>query len=439
MSYSLRPYQQKLIDDVRSLYSTGIKHVLVVSPCGSGKSVVIAQILDDLRAKGNRALFLVHRKELITQMGGHVGNNDNVDLITVQSMVRRLKKYNPDHYQLIVTDETHHSMAKSYTKIYKYFDSSYRLGFTATPERQYGEGLGNIYEKIAEGPTVKWLVNNHYLAPYKYYAPTLMDITKLKKQHGEYSNQSIDEQMTGRIFGDVINNYKKIAMNKKTIIYCNTIKNSDKIAAIFKEAGFNAESIHSKTPEEDRNRMVKDFKEGRLNILVNVDLFGEGFDVPDCECVILLRPTTSLTLYIQQSMRCMRYKPGKQAIIIDHVGNVFKHGLPDEDRVWVLDKNRKKEKEEIKVKQCPKCFAVYKGHKRACPFCGYVPEVEEETPLEVVPEVELKELTESDLHSMKDLYRYAEQKGYKKGWAYYQGLARGYIKSDLPKINIIGR
>lgn len=438
MNYSLRPYQQELINKVRSDYLRGVKHVLVVSPCGSGKSVVIGQILKDLKAKGNRALFLVHRKELIEQMKKYTLNNDNVDLITVQSMVRRLNKYSKDHYQLIVTDESHHSMAKSYTKIYDYFDSAYRLGFTATPERRDKRGLGNVYETIAEGKSVKWLVKNNYLAPYKYYAPSLIDISKLKKERGEYSNKSIDEQMSGRVFGSVIKHFKELALNKKTIIYCNTIKNCDRVAETFRAHGFKAESIHSKTAPTVRDKMVQDFKDGKLNILVNVDLFGEGFDVPDCECVILLRPTTSLTLYIQQSMRSMRYKPNKLAIIIDHVGNVFKHGLPDEDREWTLTDRVEKETEKtVGIKQCESCFAVYDSKLKACPFCGHVPAIVEEKELEVVEEVELREITESDIRCMKDLYSYAKQKGYKPGWAYYQGIQRGYIKGNLPKINIV--
>lgn len=440
MSYSLRQYQIKLINDVRTLYSNGVKNVLVVSPCGSGKSVVIGQILEDLKRKGNRALFLVHRKELIEQMRGYTRDNDNVDLITVQSMARRLKKYDENYYQLIVTDETHHSMANSYIKVYDYFKNAFRLGFTATPERQDGRGLGNIYDRIAEGPSVKWLISNNFLAPYDYYAPTLMDLSKLKKERGDYSNKSINEQMTGRIFGDVISNYKKLALNKKTIVYCNTIDNADKIANTFINYGFNAKSIHSLTPPEERAAMVEDFKNGRLNILVNVDLFGEGFDVPDCECVILLRPTTSLTLYIQQAMRCMRYKKDKRALIIDHVGNVLRHGLPDKDRCWSLNKDKKKDAEkEINIKQCPMCFGVYQGVSRVCPYCGFEIPKQEQKPLEEVKEVELKKITEEDLNSMSDLYKYAKQKGYKPGWAYYQGLMRGYIKTDLPKINIIRR
>lgn len=439
MSYSLRQYQIKLINDVRTLYSNGVKNVLVVSPCGSGKSVVIGQILEDLKRKGNRALFLVHRKELIEQMRAYTKDNNNVDLITVQSMVRRLNKYNENYYQLIVTDETHHSMANSYIKIYEHFKNAFRLGFTATPERQDGKGLGKIYQKIAEGPSVKWLISNNYLAPFDYYAPTLMDISKLKKERGDYSNKSIDEQMTERIFGDVVSNYRKIALGKKTIIYCNTINSADKVAQNFIDAGFSAKSIHSLTPAEERVQTIKAFKEAKLNILVNVDLFGEGFDVPDCECVILLRPTTSLTLYIQQAMRCMRYKKGKRAIIIDHVGNAFKHGLPDDERFWSLreDKKIKNTEKEINIKQCPRCFGVYRGNKSVCPYCGYKVEKQEQKPLEVVQDVELKKLTEQDLNSMKDLYKYAKQKGYKPGWAYYQGLMRGYIKNDLPKINII--
>lgn len=125
------------------------------------------------------------------------------------------------------------------------------------------------------------------------------------------------------------------------------------------------------TPKERRKRVIQDFRDGKITVLSNVELFGEGFDVPDCECVVLLRPTMSLTLHIQQSMRSMRYKENKTAIIIDNVGNVYRHGLPDDEREWSLQGKRRKEKFEIRIKQCPKCLSCMPGNARACSVCGY--------------------------------------------------------------------
>lgn len=430
MSYLLRDYQREIISKVKEHYNKGIKNVLVVSPCGSGKSVIICDILESLRKAGNRALFLVHRRELIEQMKRYTQDNDHVDLITVQSMVRRLNNYSSNYYNLIVTDETHHSGAGSYLKIYEHFKSAFRLGFTATPTRRDGQGLGSIYDAIVEGRSVRWLIDNNFLSDFSYYAPTLLDVKKLRKERREYSNESIDKQLTGVVFGDVIKHYKKLAHNKKTIVYCNTIKNAEIMAGVFKSAGYNAEAIHSKIKDTERSQMVEDFKNGVINVLVNVDLFGEGFDVPDCEVVILLRPTTSLTLFIQQAMRCMRYKQNKRALIIDHVGNVFKHGAIDEERDWELTKVKNNEKNEnLNIKQCSNCFAVVRSTICRCPFCGFeFKAIDEKPALEVVEDAELKELKLEDLKTVKDFYKYAKQKGYKNGWAYYKAKELGMIK-----------
>lgn len=429
-----------MIRQVKEEYLKGNKHILVVAPCGSGKSVVIGQILRDLETKGNKALFLVHRKELIEQMKRYTQGNEAVDLITVQSMLRRLNDYCKDHYNLIVTDESHHSMAKSYTKIYEYFDKAYRLGFTATPIRLDGRGLGDVYDAIVEAPSVQYMIDNHYLSDFRYFAPVLIDTKKLKKERGEYSNKSIDELLTARVYGDVLAHYKRLAEGKKTIVYTNTINTAENVAKVFIKAGYEAKAIHSKINNKEREEMVNDFKSGKLNILVNVDLFGEGFDVPDCECVILLRPTTSLALHVQQSMRSMRYKEGKTALIIDHVANYMRHGRPTTVHEWSLETTKVKDTEKVlTVKCCPQCGFTYESKYSRCPNCGYEAPKEEAEPLIIDKSVDLQEIKEEDVKNMSDLYKLAKQRGYKKGWAYYQGLQRGWIHSNLPQINIIKR
>ena len=150
------------------------------------------------------------------------------------------------------------------------------------------------------------------------------------------------------------------------------------MAAEFTDAGINAVHIDGNTPKDECDRIISDFRKGYIKILCNVDLISEGFDVPDCECAILLRPTKSLTLYIQQSMRCMRYKPSKRAVIIDHVGNYARFGMPDADRKWELNAKKKVSKQadtsaDIKVKQCPECFYTFEPlsfGRAVCPACG---------------------------------------------------------------------
>ena len=210
----------------------------------------------------------------------------------------------------------------------------------------------------------------------------------------------------------------------------------------FREAGIEAVHIDGETPKAERDRIVDDFRRGAIDILCNVDLISEGFDVPDCGCSILLRPTKSLTLYIQQSMRCMRYKPGKRAIIIDHVGNYARFGMPDEERSWTLEKkqagsSRKSEGESVNLEQCPKCYAVFtppENQPVVCPYCEYEFPVKERK-LIVKADAELKKIdgfkldfsSPSECKSYSELLAYAKKCGYKPGWAYFRAKERGLI------------
>lgn len=158
-------------------------------------------------------------------------------------------------------------------------------------------------------------------------------------------------------------------------MYCSSIATSEGTAAAFREQGINAMHLDGTTPQAQRQAAVEGFRRGEVTVLCNVDLFGEGFDVPDCDCVVLMRPTKSLTLHIQQSMRSMRTNPNnpdKVALILDHVGNFTRHGLPDDVREWSLESKAKKKKQELSVKQCPVCFAVVKSAVTECPLCHYV-------------------------------------------------------------------
>ena len=238
--------------------------------------------------------------------------------------------------------------------------------------------------------------------------------------------------------------YKSLANGKKAVCYCSSLKHSMATAKAFCNAGIKAVHIDGSTPKAERDKIISDFRKGDITILCNVDLISEGFDVPDCECTILLRPTHSLTLYIQQSMRCMRYREGKKAIIIDHVGNYARHGMPDDDRVWTLEKKKHKsvkkaeEEQSKKIKSCPECFFTFEspppGTTPVCPHCGYVfpkaereVEVDTEAHLIKVEGFKLDFTSPEDCHSYQDLLTYAKEHGYKKGWAFYQARNRGLL------------
>jgi len=435
----LRPYQEEILNKVRQSYKE-YKKPCIVSPCGSGKSILIAEIVKGATHKKNRVLFLVHRQELFDQIEETLrwwgADMDYVKLGMVQTIVRRLTATQTP--AIIITDENHHAPAASYRKIYDHFPDAMLIGFTATPCRLNGGGLGDVNDKLIIGPTVKELILWGNLAPYKYYAPETVDTSKLHIRAGEFKAEEVEELFQSKyIWGDVIKHYRKLSDGLQAICYCSSIKQSKEMTEAFQDEGINARHIDGDTPTEERKEVIQKFRDGTVTILCNVDLIGEGFDVPDCNTVILLRPTKSLGLFIQQSMRCMRFKPGKLAIIIDHVGNVGRHGLPDQERVWTLEfeKGSNKPKEIAPVKQCPQCYMTVYSNITECPECGYVFRKEaEEKKLIDSDLVEVKEggfvvdtRTLEECKSIGDLYSYAKSHGYKPGYAYLEAKRRGWL------------
>src|SRR5699024_8502929 len=235
-----------------------------------------------------------------------------------------------------------------------------------------------------------------FLSPYKYYAPKLIDTSTLKlNSMREFSSTSTDEARDKVIYGDVIKHYKELADGEQAIAYCHNVEASKQTAYEFNQVAIQAGHIDGTTPKSERDEIISKFREGEIKLLSNVDIIGEGFDVPDCSTVIMLRPTQSLSLYIQQSMRGMRYRPNKTSIIIDHVDNVRRHGLPDAERKWSLKGMKKTESEaEISIKECENCFAVYLSKLKECPECGHAPEVKEVKEYEVDESASLEEVTE---------------------------------------------
>jgi len=313
------------------------------------------------------------------------------------------------------------------------FPDAYVIGLTATPARMGGQGLGDIFESLIMGPSVKELISWGNLAPFRYFAPPVKaDLAGLRAvKYGDYDQKEIALRMDkSEIIGDQIEQYLKLSPGAKAVCYCASIAHSQHTAEAFRAAGIPAMHIDGNTPQMARGAATNEFKKGTIKILCNVDLISEGYDCADMDAVILARPTQSLTLHIQQSMRAMRpdkSNRGKVAIIIDAVGNVYRHGLPDEDRTWTLEGTPKKksaEKMEIPLKVCPKCYGAHKPGP-ACTLCGHKYPVEErEGPkqrageLAEVVELEKKRLRQEvgRARDVVTLEQIAMQRGYKPGW-----------------------
>ena len=445
----LRPYQEKWIADIRTQFRKGVKRVCGVAPCGAGKTIMTGWIIKEVVQRGKTAIFFVHRKELIEQTAdtffklgipfgiiaaGHKINYTlPVQIASVQTLKNRLFGFPaPD---LLVCDECHHILAKTYLDIIDHWNKSLLLGVTATPVRLGGVRLGDVFQSLVIAPSVSELIKLGNLTDFTYYAPNLgLDFSGLQIQHGDYKNDDAARLMeNSKVVNDVVGNYLKFANGKSAICYCVNIEHSKILAGRFLVNGISAAHVDGDTDKDERACIVSDFRAGKIKILCNAELFCEGFDVPNMDAVILARPTKSLTLHIQQSMRPMRpdkNNPNKKAVILDCVDRRYL-GLPDTPRLWSLDPNEEKEPEPPPLKVCPQCDAVIPLGSRICPECGY--EFEWESWID--GNSQLSEV----LRGLNGFIQQAENLGYKKGWAAFQSAKSASSYDDLLEIaKIVG-
>lgn len=453
----LRDYQQETVDKVYQSIKDGHRSIMVQSPPRTGKTVLMADIARRATAKGNRVLFMVHRQEIVQQVV-KTFRADGVDMnLATIGMVQTITHHvdDLDPPQIIFVDEAHHALARTYQRVLEAFPKAYKLLFTATPYRLNGAGFTDIADDLITGKPVSWLIDHHFLAPVDYYAPSQIDASKLRtKRTGDYSEGSIEEAMKPKIYGNAVKHYLKLAAGKQAIAYTYNVDSAIRLAQAFNARGITARAVAGSTPKEERRKIIEDYRAGKIKIVTNAELFTEGLDLPNVDCVIMLRPTQSLSLYLQFAMRSMNPREGKTATIIDHVGNVERFGLPTDDREWTLE-GREKEKTSssgatIKsVTVCQTCFASFYRTGGTCPYCGAA--LGEEKKLEVVDDAELKKVTRSrlaivkrleqstvmqniagkrpnELKSLKEIQAYAKLKGYRQGWSYYYAKQRGFIK-----------
>ena len=455
--FKLRDYQQETIDKVYQSIKGHHRSIMVQQPPRTGKTVIMADIARRATAKGNRVLFMVHRQEIVQQVV-KTFRADGVDMNLatigmVQTITRHVDDLDPP--QIIFVDEAHHALAETYQRVLKAFPKAYKLLFTATPYRLNGAGFTDIADDLITGKPVSWLIDHHFLAPVDYYAPSQIDASKLRaKRTGDYSEASIREAMKPKIYGNAVKHYLKLAAGKQAIAYTYNVDSAISLAQAFNSQGITARAVAGSTPKEERRKIIEDYRAGKIKIVTNAELFTEGLDLPNVDCVIMLRPTQSLSLYLQFAMRSMNPREGKTATIIDHVGNVERFGLPTDDREWTLEGREKGKTSSsgatIKsVTVCQTCFASFYRTGGTCPYCGAA--LGEEKKLEVVDNAELKKVTRSrlaivkqleqsaatqniagkrpsELKSFKEIQAYAKLKGYRQGWSYYYAKQRGFIK-----------
>lgn len=391
MAFELRPYQQSIIQQARDLIRSGETSILLQSPTGSGKTALTAHMLGSASGRGMQSWFVVHRRELIKQSArtfrsvgiphgivaaGFVGDSRQpVQICSVQTLAQRHKRMRAP--RLICWDECHHVAAASWAKIHEAYPDAIHVGLSATPERMDGTGLGRWFKNLVTGPSVEALIEQGYLSKYRLFAPSRPDMSGVRTVGGDYVKRALSSVMDKpSITGDAVAHYRRLAAGKRAVAFCSSIEHSQHVVAQFQAAGFRADHVDGETDPKVRDAVLQRFERGETQILSNVELFGEGVDIPGIEVAILLRPTQSLSLYLQQVGRALRPAPGKaEALILDHAGNALKHGLPDDDRQWSLEGEKRKRKDrdidDVAVRQCPQCFRVVRAQVTRCE-CGHV-------------------------------------------------------------------
>ena len=460
MKLTLRDYQHSAVADVRAAYADGCRAPLLTLPTGGGKTVIFSYIAERAGAKGNRVLILVHRRELLRQTsrtlddfgvshgmiaaGMTMDHHQQVQIASVQTLVRRLERlrWAPD---LIVVDEAHHATGKTtWGNVLAHYPEAKILGVTATPQRLDGQGLGveagGIFDRLITGPTVSQLTAAGHLSPAVVFAPRAMvDLSGIHTRAGDYATNEVAEAMDKpTITGDAVAHYRQHCSGEPAIAFCASVAHAEHVAASFQAAGFRAASIDGGMDADLRAQHIEDLGAGRLHVLTSCEIVSEGTDIPIVSAAILLRPTQSLGLYLQQVGRVLRPAPGKRrAVILDHVGNCFRHGLPDDDREWSLEGREKRPaaaSDAMPVRQCGECYHVHRPAP-VCPRCGYVypvqsREVEEvEGELEQVDVAEIRRAAKREqarAKSIEDLVELGRARGYKNphAWARFVWQAR---------------
>lgn len=443
MTITLRPEDQ--VPFKSSMYQSwqrGNKNVLGIANTGFGKSVVMSDIILDHHNIGQKCAVMAHRNELVSQMSCHVANRGIPHRIigsdkTISQIYQKHRKnfgksfINPSAPTAVIGvdtmisrqedlkdwarqidcwlgDEHHHCIGNWKTDsngnpIYKsdkqldwrtipnkwgkavsMFTNARGAGFTATPQRADGQGLGwdydGVYHDMVIGPPMRDLINRNCLSDFEIACPESdMQYEDLPTgKEGDWTSKSLRKAAKkSHIVGDVVENYIMYAGGRKAIVFATDVETANEIAKKFNDSGIRAVSLNGKSDPNYRDQSLDQFENGEVDVLVNVDLFDEGLDIKGAEVCIMARPTTSLSKYLQMVGRVLRWLPGKIALIIDHVSNIIRHGLPDKYRVWTLarrDKRAKQNKDpdDIPLTVCRQCKPPrpYEAFRTVCPYCG---------------------------------------------------------------------
>lgn len=341
----LRPYQQRAKESIQAEWAKGVSKTLLVLPTGTGKTIVFSKLIEDCVRAGERVLVLAHRGELLDQAADKLSKSTGLMCATekaeesclgsffrvvvgsVQTLMRekRLNQFNPDYFDSIIIDEAHHCISDSYQRVLNYFNAKV-LGVTATPDRSDMKNLGSYFESLAYEYTLPKAIKEGFLSPIKAQTiPLKIDLTGVGVQAGDYKVGDLGTALDPYLY-QIADEMANICMDRKTVVFLPLIKTSQKFRAILETKGFRAAEVNGDS--QDRVQILKDFDEGKYNVLCNSMLLTEGWDCPSVDCVVVLRATKSRSLYSQMVGRGTRLYPGKDhLLLLDFLWNTEKHEL----------------------------------------------------------------------------------------------------------------
>ena len=411
MSITLRPYQATGVVDIRNACRTQ-RRILYVLPTGGGKTVMFTYLSEQAAKKGNSVWICVNRKFLVAQTckaldligvphgtieaGKGMDFSYRVQVCSIDTLSRRVGclPVTPD---IIIIDEAHHTPAKTWNHLCQNIGAKLFIGFTATPERLDGKGLNQNFEMMVRGPSTADLMRLGYLSKCRYFAPGTVDMTSVRRLGGDF-NRSESEAIVDKnvITGDAVEHYTRLAAGQPAIVFCVTIAHAKHVTDAFRSAGYAWDCLSSDLNATERAEVLHRFETGKTNGMCAVDMVSEGFDLPAVSVGIMLRPTNSLGMHLQQLGRILRpvYSGGHDlntqegrlesmkngnkpfAILLDHVGNTARHGFAEFHREWSLVGGamaamKKKEGDPAdRIAVCPSCFSAHMPAPK-CPYCGH--------------------------------------------------------------------
>lgn len=405
----------------------------------------MSHIAQNAIKRNRRVLILVHRVELLKQTGqklsvfgiphGYISTEHaQDDQWPVQvAMVATLRNRTTDPFNLIIVDECHHTPSATYQEVISRHPDAYLLGVTATPCRLDGKGLADCFDEMVQGPQIYELIQFGSLTPPVTYAPAVgIDLKGVRSVAGDYVKSALEEAVAKpSVTGSAVKEYTTHAAGRPCVVFCVSVKHAEQVAEEFRFQGYRAVSVDGNTDKAERDRMIQGLADGSVQVLCSCDIISEGTDVPAIEVGISLRPTKSLSLYIQQMGRVLRRHEGKtRALLLDHAGNCHRHGLITQHREWSLEEGTEKKRTPSEIRQCLKCYAVYESSGSVCPECGTTPPPKPRELVKVAGELvpveeaeRAKEEAKRELWGRKSFDEWvaiARKRGYKVGWARFR-------------------